>query len=197
MTEQFSKIMTACNNSVADGGEFQWDCYGDDSRWVEFEFGDFATAEMVFNKNTREVYEVSVVYEDEREDAYLWVSPDYRDVRLARAEELAASDEDSLVEFTDVEEFEIFEEILTIIADGGEVELMGELQGDEKIVITWPKEELFDAMLAAHNEGMSFNDFVTDCIAQALENGGLLVANEQPSEDSGLTSEDLARTDGC
>lgn len=75
---KINEIMEAADYQIIEGSVFLWKSYGENARSIDFSnnSGDFDIGvSCVFDKNTKEVYEVNVLSADDKN--YRWVHKEY------------------------------------------------------------------------------------------------------------------------
>jgi len=80
-----SKVNEALNHRITGGSEYQWNCYGYNVRFLDFE-SEYAHASVLFDTVTQEVYEANVTAKEDGDDnlpgPYRWLNPNTKDQYL-------------------------------------------------------------------------------------------------------------------
>ena len=72
-----STVNIAFDHKITGGSDYQWSCYGADSRHMDYE-SEFADATVVFDGKNQEIYEAVVYPKSEDMPApYRWINPEY------------------------------------------------------------------------------------------------------------------------
>ena len=162
------EFLSAVDFKVTGGSEYCWKCYGDDARFLDSESsvdnGGTYSASIIFDSVTQEVYESTVCdYVESR--AYRMSNPGYIDARRQEATERGINDTNAWddVDFIELEVAEDFLEKTKSIIAGEEYDTRVQIQidiGDER---------LFTLMKMAHEQDMTFNQFVEMILRQYCE----------------------------
>lgn len=150
---QLQDIITAAQFKISEGSEYQWACYGENARFLDFQ-SDFedVSASCVFDSQNQTVYEATLYL---AEKAYRWLNPEFAE---AMRNESFERDIDPRV-FLDEYHFsdcEVSEDLIEKITDAFET---GTCTNDIVIPLnlTPEQEELF----ARLPEGTDLNEFIT------------------------------------
>ena len=173
----FARVLEACNHRVKEGGDYMWDCFGKNSYFLDFEFGDHATATLTFDSKTQAVYEVRVSFEDEREEGYRWIHPEFYKAYEFEAMERGVEKEDDYL--TEVNDFDDFIKILTEIADAAEH------PEDEEMVdmeLEFEDSLLLKLMCIAHERDITFNQLLREVLERALAREETLLDESDSAE---------------
>jgi hypothetical protein len=147
---------------VTGGSEFQWQCYGHHAYVIDSDGANHHFS-VVFDRDNQTVYEVNVCdYVNNR--AYRMINPDFK---FGHDDEAAGRDvpanqawEDVL--YTDLETVEDFVAKARAIIAGKNYDTR------ISIPLTLPDSEMLALMTMAHERDMTFNDFVTEILEQAV-----------------------------
>jgi len=160
--------MESVNYRITEGGDYGWDCYGPNSHQLSAWNGVHGTggwsANIVFSTKSQKVYEVTVCdYTHER--AYRLINPKYRDkynAESTRRDEPGDQAWDD-VDYVDLEVEEDFLEKMEAIVAGEVYDTRVQMQVD------FSDEELLTYMKMAHEQDMTFNEFVEQALRAAIE----------------------------
>lgn len=154
-----SKVNEALEHRITGGSEYQWNCYGFDARFLDYE-SDYAHATVVFDTTTQTVYEATVNSKDESVRPYRWLNPDTKQEYL---NECKQKNIDPNVVWDDTKwvDLEIMEDFL----DKASAIFNGE-SFDERVQvpIDLDRDELFRLMQIAHERDMTLNELVEDIL---------------------------------
>ena len=81
------EIITATGARVSDGSDYLWNCYGPNSRYIDFV--DVASSDycsVVFDCRTQTVYEVNL-HVPGQDQAFKWINPDFESAYVAECAE--------------------------------------------------------------------------------------------------------------
>ena len=154
-----SKVNQALNHRISGGSEYQWDCYGYNVRFLDYE-SDYAHASVVFDTQTQIVYEAQVNSKDEDVKPYRWLNPDTKEKYLAECKERNIDPNNAWdnVSWVDTETTEDFLEKAEAIINGVEFDTR------IKVPLDLDKEELFKLMSMAHERDLTLNELVEDIL---------------------------------
>jgi hypothetical protein len=160
--------MEAVNYRITEGSDYGWNCYGANSHqlsaWNGVHGAGGWSANIVFSTKSQKVYEVTVCdYTHER--AYRLINPKYRDKNTAEAAHRGESGNQAWddVDYIDLEIEEDFLEKMEAIVAGEVYDTRVQMQVD------FSDEELLTYMKLAHNQDMTFNEFVEQALQAAIE----------------------------
>jgi hypothetical protein len=156
------QVMTALDYKITGGSEYLWQCYPN-ARDLDFE-SDYATASIVFNSQTQEVYCAEVNDKKDKLPAYRWLNPDYKDAYKNECVEkntefnLAWDDK----KWTDLEVSDDWCAKANAIMNG--------LMFDTRIVVPLDLSdtELFQLMKLAHERDVTLNKMVEMVITNVI-----------------------------
>ena len=154
-----SKVNEALDHRITGGSEYQWDCYGFDVRFLDYE-SDYAHATVVFDTTNQTVYEATVNSKDETVRPYRWLNPDTKQEYLNECKErnidpVTAWDD---VKWVDLETMEDFLDKASAIFNG---------EGfDERVQVPLDlsRDELFQLMQMAHERDLTLNELVEEIL---------------------------------
>lgn len=158
------EFLQTVGHRISGGSEYQWQCFGPDARYLDSEFPDRYSASIVFDTQTQVVYEATVCdYSANR--AYRWLNPNWAPKHMLEVTERGAQDQAwDTVGYTDLE---VPEDWLTkaraiVIGESYDTRI--------SIPLDLPDSEMLALMTMAHERDMTFNDFVTEILEQAILN---------------------------
>jgi len=159
------EVIEAFEYKISGGSEYQWHCFGDHARFLDFET-EYGNGSVIFDSVDQTVYQAEVwVRElgDSKSRPYRWSNPDYFDAYLKEATERnvkyrVAYDD---VEFIDLEQAEDFFEKAKAIMNG--------IEFDKRIVVPLdlPDSLMLELFKEAHKRDITLNQLV-DKILQNL-----------------------------
>ena len=152
---------------ITDGSAYEWPCYPN-GRYFDSYTGQGTNPQVsacvIFSTVDQTVYEATVC--DELNDrCYRWINPDFKDAYYAEAKKRNCNPNTAWddVDFIDLDvERDFFEKASAILA--------GEEYDDRVIMeVDLPHDVMFKAMLAAHIEDITLNEFLANAIHTGLE----------------------------
>lgn len=158
--------MEIVNYRITEGSHFQWECYGPHAYTLDSWDGeqDGHSLSVIFDTNTQEVYEVQA-HDYTNNRAYRLINPDYHKKykKEAKHRDCSMTEAWDEVEYTDLEMDEDFIEKATAIVDGEDYDT------GIMVPVDFTDSELLKYMTMAHERNMTFNDFVNQALAEAIE----------------------------
>ena len=178
------QFMEAINYRISEGGDYGWNCYGSHSHQLSAWNGVHGTggwsANIVFSTKSQKVYEVAVCdYTHER--AYRLINPKYQAKNTAEAAQRGESANQAWddVNYIDLDVEEDFLEKLEAIVAGKVYDTRVQMQVD------FSDEELLTYMNLAHQQDMTFNEFVEQALKAVLEQHKLDKFTDDYGQDLG------------
>ena len=157
--------LEAIKYRITDSYEYQWHSYGRDAFGFEHEDQDnsYYTA-CIFDTLTTDVYEIRMI-DYNREYAYIWINPEYRDSYFAEAAERNVNPLEAVGE-TDYTELYIIEDILDKI-----VQLISGNPYDTKVLLPLDlPTELYDELSTiAKLKNITIEQLIEEVIAASIE----------------------------
>lgn len=163
-------FMEAVNYRITEGSEFLWQCFGPNAHRLDAWDGevDGYTVSIVFDTKTQEVYQAEA-FDYRRKRAYRITHPDYAD---AHAQEFVTRDvtdvawedeEFNDVKFVDLEvDADFLEKARAIVAgEDYDTRVQVEIELDNDLMLA--------AMRMAHEQDITFNQFLEDLLRTHLE----------------------------
>lgn len=156
-------FLHAVDYRITGGSEFQWQCFGDHARYLDCNVDiDRASASVIFDSRDQTVYQVTA-YDYTADRAYRWTHPDWVSNHQQEVAERGVTDNAwDDVSYTDLEVVEdMLAKTRAIIA--------GESYDTRiSVPIELPDDEMLVLMTMAHEQNMTFNDFVEDLLRKTL-----------------------------
>jgi len=154
-----SKVNEALSHRITGGSEYQWECYGFDVRFLDYE-SDYAHATVIFDTITQTVYEATVNSKDESVRPYRWLNPNTKQEYLDECKDRNIDPNEAWddVKWVDLETMEDFLDKASAIFNG---------EGfDERVQVPLDlsRDELFRLMQMAHERDMTLNELVEDIL---------------------------------
>ncbi len=155
--------MELVNYRISEGGEYGWNCYGEEAYCLD-SFDENYSVSVIFDKKTQIVYEANVCdYVNNR--AYRYISSqEYKNACEKEAKERGVENIAwDGVKWVELEVEEDFLEKAKAIQDGQEY--------DTRIIVplNLEEEELMLLFKLAHEEDMTFNQFVEKILREAID----------------------------
>ena len=161
------EFMELVDYKITEGSEYGWKCFGPNSYQLSYWNGVHGkggwSANIVFSTKSQKVYTVEVCdYTNDR--AYRIINPDY--VKKYNKEskdrgELGNQAWDG-IDYVDLEVDDDFMQKFLAIKASQDYDTRVQIQVD------FSDEELFKYMKAAHERDMTFNEFVTQAVTEAI-----------------------------
>lgn len=91
------ELIKLLNYAITEGGTFGWDCYGENSRYLDFEKDDIHLS-AVFDQNTQELYEVDV-YDGNSDsiNSFKWINEKYLDAYNIEIQKRNINEKDDII----------------------------------------------------------------------------------------------------
>lgn len=154
-----SQVNESLNHQITGGSEYQWDCYGFNVRYLDYE-SEYAHASVLFDTLTQEVYEANVTSKDESIKPYRWLNPKTKQKYLDEAERRGIDPYNAWddINWVDLETEDDFLSKAECIFDGEEF--------DERVTmpLELDKDEIFRLMELAHQRDITLNQLVEDIL---------------------------------
>jgi hypothetical protein len=162
------KFFETINYRISEGGDYGWNCYGPNahqlSAWNGVHGKGGWSANIVFSTKTQKVYEVDICdYTNDR--AYRVINPSKREKFQAESSqrgELGNQAWDD-VDYIDLEVEEDWLEKASAIIAGKDYDTR------IQVPVDFTDEELLKYMKLAHEQDMTFNEFVTTALQEAIK----------------------------
>ena len=159
------EVIEAFEYKISGGSEYQWHCFGDHARFLDFET-EYGNGSVIFDSVDQTVYQAEVWVKDTSDSKsrpYRWFNVEYFDAYLKEAVERNVKyrvvyDD---VEFIDLEQAEDFFEKAKAIMNG--------IEFDKRIVVPLdlPDSLMLELFKEAHKRDITLNQLV-DKILQNL-----------------------------
>jgi hypothetical protein len=160
-----SKVNEALDHRIVGGSEYQWECYGFDVRFLDYE-SDHAHATVVFDTITQTVYEATVNSKDESVRPYRWLNPDTKQEYLDECKDRNIDPNEAWddVKWIDLETVEDFLNKASAI--------FNDEVFDERVQVPLDleRDELFRLMQMAHERDITLNQLVEEILQKVIDN---------------------------
>lgn len=156
---------------ITEGGEYNWPCYGPNAYQLSVWNGVHGiggwSAAIVFSTKSQKVYEIEVCdYTNNR--AYRLINPKNKDAYNAEVNSRGLGDTAwGDVEFIDLDVELDFLEKLTAIVNGVEYDTRVQIQ------VNFTDAELMQYMTLAHQQDITFNQFIEQTLRAVIEQNQL------------------------
>lgn len=155
------QFMETVDYRIAEGSDFGWTCYGPNAYTLTSWNGDQNgwSVNMVFDTQTQTVYEVdSCDYVNKR--AYRLINPDFKQANAKEAESRGCVPQEAWddVSYVDLETDEDWLEKASAIVQGQDYDTR------VQVPVDFSDEELLKYMKLAHEQDITFNQFVEQAI---------------------------------
>ena len=148
--------------------QYNWNCYGDNAFsitfWNQIHGVDERATTVVFDLRTQEVYEAIVFTGQCGNDSgsgYRWFNENYRQAYFSECTQRDIDDEE-FITYTDLEVWEDFAEKCHAILNNYEYDTR------VKIPLNFSDEELLQLFKLAHEEDVTFNDFIENGLRETI-----------------------------
>lgn len=159
-----NQFLDAGNYRINNGSDYGWRCYGNNAYIIDLQSGanfDSNSASIVFDRNTQEVFEVTVC-DDTNDRAYRLTNVDFAEAYRAEAKgrKVSCTEAWEGINYIDLETEEDFLEKMTAI--------MSNREYDTKISIPIDLEDdvLHNLMLLAHKADLTLNEYVEQILRE-------------------------------
>ena len=148
------------NYRITGGTEYQWRCFGFNARYIDCDQTNYSVS-AIFDAATQEVYQVEV-FDNLRHVNYTFTAPAHREKHAAEAKQRNISFDDNDYKTVELEVIEDWLEKAQAIVAGQEY--------DTRVIVpvTFPDAELLQIFQAAHKMDITFNQFVTLALEEAI-----------------------------
>jgi len=157
------EFLNTVGHRISGGSEYQWNCFGQDARYLDSEFQGRYSASIVFDAQTQVVYEATVCdYEANR--AYRWTRPDFKSAHDAEVKRRNIVDQAwDEVGYTDLDVAEDFLTKTRAIVNGESY--------DTRITVPleMSDDEMLRLMTMAHEQDITLNQLVEQILTRAIE----------------------------
>jgi hypothetical protein len=158
------ELLERVNYQFGSGGKFQWDCYGPDAFFIDFQTVDFTPCGGAIINSTGRVFEAHIEVPGEP-ICYKWVDPVFVQpyVEEAKRRNIDPNNAWDDVRYTDLDLEEDFLEKFDAIIHNRDF--------DRRILVPMDlsKEQLHQLFTLAHEADMSLNDFVAFILRRKIE----------------------------
>lgn len=158
--------MEIVNYRITEGSQYTWECYGPNAYTLDSWNGDHDGYSMsiIFDTKTQVVYEVQA-HDYAGDRAYRMINPDFfkKHKKETKRRDCNLNEAWEYVDYVNLEMDEDWIEKATAIVNGEEYD-QGVL-----VPVDFTDEELLKYMMMAHERNMTFNDFVSEALANIIE----------------------------
>lgn len=163
----FVDINSILKYNIVSGAKFEWNCWPN-GRYIDYVFGDIQ-ASVVVDSESGEIYEATA-YESESDNPSRWLNPEYSEAYLAESNSKGVNPSiawDHIIwnDFADSDEF--LGELLTMIEKQKK-----SMRKTETIQVNLTQDEFNQLALAAHNNNMTFNEYVNTILEDYIDRNG-------------------------
>lgn len=158
-----SKVNEALNHKIVGGDEYQWECYGPNARYLDYE-SQYAHASVIFNTMTQEIYEATVSSKDENVKLYRWLEPDTKQLFIneCKRKKIDPNLAWDTVHYVDLETVEDF-------LDKAEAIFNGETFDTRiQVPLELERDELYELMSMAHERDITLNEMVEEILWRVI-----------------------------
>ncbi len=163
-----NKLIQNFDSKIVDGSEHCWQCYGPNSRYLDFE-SDYAYVSVIFDAKNQTVYQASVSPKEDGDDGlprpYHWFNPEFRQSYM---DECAQKNIEPHNAWDDIDyiELEVFEDFLE-----KSHAMFNNLPFDRRIVVPLDLEDdvILHLALEAHKRDITMNKMVEIVLQKAID----------------------------
>ena len=160
------EFMELVDYKITEGGEYGWQCFGDDAYSLSSWNGDQDgwSFDIVFDRQTQEVYTVEVC-DYKRQRAYRMINPDFQQ---AYNDEAAAHGATAKQAWDDVDyvDLEIDEDF---VAKAMWIKTDQDYDTRVSVPLTIPDDALFELMKQAHEQDITLNQLVENILRKFID----------------------------
>jgi len=153
---------------ITEGGEYHWQCYGDNAYCLDCWDDGEPSFSIVFDKADQTVYEVSVCdYKHNR--AYRMINPDFKSEHDDEAGGRRVQDNQAWddVNYVDLEVVDDFIQKCLAIKAGEDYDTR------VSVPLEMDSDELFELMMEAHRRDITFNQLASEAIIAFARSRGI------------------------
>ena len=170
-------FMETIDYKITDGSPYGWNCYGENAYQIDSWNGEWEkngySLGVIFDTKTQTVYELTAC-DYVRDRAYRFVNPDYllaltKESKFRGVENKQAWDD---VNYVDLDVEQDFLEKARAIVLGKDYDTR------VSIALDFTDAELLTCMTMAHEQNITFNDFIENVLTQAIEKHKLGEVND-------------------
>ena len=162
------KFMKAIDYRITNGDKFLWHCFGGNAYCIDHWDGSHSgfSASIIFDTATQQTYSLSV-YDYQRNRAYRWIHPDYRNQHHDEASERMPGIERQAwddVDFIEIDlESDFFSKLAAIVSG---------VDYDERISVTLDLDDelALALMMEAHRQDITLNQLVRNVLNKVSAN---------------------------
>jgi hypothetical protein len=149
-----SKVNEALQHKITGGSEYYWNCWPN-PRWLDYE-SEFATASVVFNTETQEIYTAEICDKEHKHKPYRWLNPLYKQAMIDEAKDRVIDPDEAWenVKWCDLETTEDWLEKASAMFAGDEFDTR------VQVPLTLGKDEMYKLMEMAHEHDVTLNKMV-------------------------------------
>ena len=166
------EAIESLEGKITGGSEHQWDCYGSNARYLDFE-SEHAHASLIFDAVNQTVYVAEINDKDDK-FAYRWQNPEFKDKYLNECKERNVDPNKAWDEknWTDLETSGDFLDKANRIIRGESF--------DTRVVMPmdFDKDELYSLMTMAHERDITLNQMIEIVLEEAIKKAEAIVKPE-------------------
>lgn len=157
------KVIEALDCKITGGSEYQWQSYGPNARWLDFET-EHAHASVVFDSINQTVY-LAEVNDINEKYAYRWLNPEFKETYIKECKE--KNTDPNLAwdnkQWTDLEVMEDFLDKASAIMQGESFD------NRIQVPLTLDDDELFLLFKMAHERDITLNEMVEIVLQEIID----------------------------
>lgn len=167
---KLSEFLRVINYEITLSEKYKWECFGNRAQSITFWNGLSSEKGIdiscVYDLVTQRVYSVET-WDHENHIVYCWIDPAYRNAFFQEAKDRGVSPALGSLDFGVSEEIFAEEDILDICSVEFNKNKASESYTD--IEVDLPEDLLLQAMLEAHKQDITFNEFARQALAAMME----------------------------
>lgn len=161
------EFLEIVNYRITGGSEYGWQCFGSNARWLDCEVEGEYSASIVFDSQTQQVY-VAEISDYRNDRCYRLIDSAYADAMSAEAKQRGTDNTQAWddVKWIDLETDDDWIQKSTAIVAGEEYDTR------VSIPIDLPDETAYALMKMAHEQDVTFNQYIEDILRRVLSKYG-------------------------
>ena len=156
------EAIESLEGKITGGSEHQWECYGPNARFLDFE-SEYAHASLIFDSVNQTVY-VAEINDKDNKFAYRWMNPEFKEQYMDECAERGVDPNKAWDEknWTDLETSDDFLNKANPIIRGESFDTRVQMP------LNLGKDELFQLMTMAHERDITLNQMVEIVLQQVI-----------------------------
>lgn len=161
------RFMETVNYRLTEGSDYCWSCFGPNAYRLDSWNGEQEghSVGVLFDTKTQETYQLEAC-DYQRNRAYRWTNPDYKKAHDDEASEKCPNHVNQAwddVDYVELESIDDFFKKASAIVQGLDYDTRVE------VPITLPDDVMFQMMIKAHEQDITFNQLVEQALQAAID----------------------------